>query len=201
MKQMVKGKYLLLPMVLLSIWFFFTPRLALAQVSTSRPRPTPTPPRVPDGMSADKSAISDDPRPMTTFEEELKAKRAIKLAEKEHEENLKRAREISDIAKQLQASFKSKSMLDRDDSKRLDRLEKLTKKIRGEAGGESEEVEIINRPTDTEKAVTQIAEKAASLSENVQKTPRQVVSASVIGSANVLLELIRMARSFNLTPR
>jgi hypothetical protein len=152
-------------------------------------------------MPADKSAISEDPRPLTTFEEELRAKRAIKIAEKEHEENLNRAREISEIAKQLQSTFKNKSILERDDNKRLDRLEKLTKKIRGEAGGESEEVEIVNRPTDTQKAMTQIAEKAEALSDNVKKTPRQVVSASVIGSANVLLELIRIARSFNLTPK
>jgi len=138
---------------------------------------------------------------MTTFEEELRAKRAIKIAEKEHEENISRAREISDIAKQLQVSFKAKSTIDRDDNKKLDRLEKLTKKIRGEAGGESEEVEIVDRPTDAQKAITQIAGKAQALSDSVQKTPRQVVSASVIASANVLLELIRIARSFSVTPK
>jgi len=138
---------------------------------------------------------------MTTFEEELRAKRAIKMAEKEHEENLNRAREISDIAKQLQGSFKAKSSLDRDDNKKLDRLEKLTKKIRGEAGGGSEEVEIVDRPTDTQKAITQLVGKAEALSDSVKKTPRQVVSASVIDSANVLLELIRIARSFNVTPK
>ena len=48
---------------------------------------------------------------MTTFEEELRAKRAIKMAEKEHEDNLNRAKEISEIAKQLQVSFKGKSSL------------------------------------------------------------------------------------------
>jgi len=123
------------------------------------------------------------------------------MAEKEHEENLNRAREISDIAKQLQSSFKAKQSLDRDDSKKLDRLEKLTKKIRGEAGGESEEVEIVDRPTDTQKAITQIVGKAQALSDSVQKTPRQVVSASVIASANVLLELIRIVRTVNVTPK
>ncbi|HET6862620.1 MAG TPA: hypothetical protein VFH91_06220 [Pyrinomonadaceae bacterium] len=194
MKQMVKGKYLSLPLGLLLSCF--ASQAMFAQHTSPRPTPTPT---VPD--AADKSAISEDPRPLTSFEEELRAKRAIKIAEKEHEENLNRAREISEIAKQLQTTFKNKSILERDDNKRLDRLEKLTKKIRGEAGGESEEVEIVNRPTDTQKAMTQIAEKAEALSDNVKKTPRQVVSASVIGSANVLLELIRIARSFNLTPK
>ena len=198
-REMLKGKYLSLPFGLLLIGFVLNAQVTFAQHSS--PRPTPTP-RVSDGIEAsDKSAISDDSRPMTTFEEELRAKRAIKIAEKEHEENISRAREISDIAKQLQVSFKAKSTIDRDDNKKLDRLEKLTKKIRGEAGGESEEVEIVDRPTDAQKAITQIAGKAQALSDSVQKTPRQVVSASVIASANVLLELIRIARSFSVTPK
>jgi hypothetical protein len=199
MREMLKGSYLLLPLGLLIYCFVLHSQVTFAQHSSPRPNPTP---RTPDSISAeDKSAIPEDPRPMTTFEEELRAKRAIKIAEKEHEENLNRAREISDIAKQLQVSFKAKLSLDRDDNKKLDRLEKLTKKIRGEAGGESEEVEIVDRPTDTQRAITQIVGKAEALSDNVKKTPRQVVSASVIDSANVLLELIRIARSFNLTPK
>jgi hypothetical protein len=191
------GKYPSLPLGLaLSFFILCSSQVALGQ-SSSRPAPTP---RTPD-ISADKNTISEDPRPMTTFEEELRAKRAIKLAEKEHEENLTRAKEVSDIAKELQSSFKTKTNLDRDDSRKLDRLEKLTKKIRGEAGGEAEEVEIIDRPGDTKSAITKIAETAESLSKNVQKTPRQVVSAGVIGSANVLLELIRLARTLTISPK
>jgi hypothetical protein len=79
-------------------------------------------------------------------------------------------------------------------------LEKLTKKIRGEAGGEDEEVTIVNRPTDIPSALCQIAEASETLSKNVQNTPRQVVSASVIGNANVLLELIKLLRSFARQP-
>jgi hypothetical protein len=127
----------------------------------------------------------------------MRAKRMIKLAEKEHQQNVERAREISQLAKDLQQGFKTKSTLDREDVKRLDRLEKLTKKIRGEAGGEANEVQIVNSPTDKSSAVTQIAEVAESLSKSVQNTPRQVVSAGVIDNANVLLELIRILRTFS----
>ncbi|HEX6729876.1 MAG TPA: hypothetical protein VF074_07685 [Pyrinomonadaceae bacterium] len=150
-------------------------------------------------MSADKSAPQEDGPPLTTFEEEMRAKRAIKLAEKEHQQNLERAREISQLAKELQG-LKAKSALDRENLKRVDRLEKLTKKIRGEAGGEADEVQIVNRPADIGAAVTQIAEITESLSKCVQNTPRQVVSASVIDSANVLLELIRILRTFAPKP-
>lgn len=134
---------------------------------------------------------------MGSFEEEIRAKRAIKLAEKDHEQNLERARELSEIAKALQAALKDKTTIDRDSLKKLERLEKLTKKIRNGAGGEDEEVKIVDRPTDITTAVKQVADSAEALSKNVQDTPRQVVSATVIGNANVLLELIKLLRAFD----
>ena len=167
----------------------------LAGAQTISPKPTPTPI---DPASADKSSPSEDRGPLTTFEEEIRAKRAIKLAEKEHQENLNRAREISNLGKEIQETLKKKPSLAREDSKKLDRLEKLTKKIRGEAGGEDNEVKIIDRPTDALSASSQIADAAESLSKSVQSTPRQVVSASVIDHANVLLELIRILRGFSI---
>ena len=165
--------------------------IAAAQV-TPASRPSPTPPPGPlDG----RIKSPDDP-PLTTFEEEMRAKRAIKIAEKDHEENLKRAREIAELGKDLSDSLKDKSVLDRDSLKKVERLEKLTKKVRGEAGGEDEEVEIPNRPADLPGTLAKIAEASESLSKKVIDTPRQVVSASVIDKANVLLELIKMVRNF-----
>ena len=140
---------------------------------------------------------SQDTAPLTTFEEEMRAKHAIKLAEKEHKENLERAHEIGQIGKEVREILKGKTTLDRNSLKKIERLEKLTKKIRGEAGGEEEEVDIIDRPADISSAAAKIAETSEALSKNVQNTPRQVVSASVIGEANVLLELIKMLRAFD----
>ena len=179
--------------------FLFCSNAVLAQrPSATPPPPPPPPPRAIDGQA--KTQNPEDDRPLTTFEEEIRAKRAIKLAEKDHQENLKRASEIAQIGKELCESLKGKSSLDRTSLKKVERLEKLTKKIRGEAGGEDEEVEIVNRPADIPSAVTQIAEASESLSKNVQSTPRQVVSASVIGNANVLLELIKLLRNFGRQP-
>jgi hypothetical protein len=165
-----------------------------AQTSTVKPVPSPSPL---DSISADKSSPSEDRSPLTTFEEELRAKRAIKLAEKEHQENLNRANEISQLGKELKDAVKSRPILDRDNVKRVDRLEKLTKKIRGEAGGEDDEVKIIDRPSDIPAAVSQIAAAAELLAKDVQNTPRQVVSAAVIDRANVLLELVRILRGLS----
>ena len=155
------------------------------------PRSTPPPPPIEGpGRSPGQEA------PLTTFEEEIRMKRAIKIAEKDHQENLNRAKEIAQLGKELKENLQSQSRIARDALKKIERLEKLTKKIRGEAGGEDEEIEIVNRPSDLSSAASQIAEAAESLSKDVKNTPRQVVSASVISNANVLLELIKILRGF-----
>lgn len=171
------------------IFIMFCASAAFSQVPPQRPSPTPPPPRPVDGT------FKPDDTPLTTFEEEIRAKREIKIAEKEHEDNLKRAREIAEIGKQLK-DFKDSATLDRECFKKIERLEKLTKKVRSEAGGDDDEISITPRPTDLPSAIKQIAEASETLSKDVQNTPRRVVSASVIGNANVLLELIRLARSF-----
>src|SRR5215510_9108621 len=87
------------------------------QTGSSKPAPSTLP-----DVSADKSS-HDDAGPMTTFEEELRAKRLIKLAEKEHQDNLNRAREVSHLAQDLKSGLKTRSTLDREDAKRVDRIE------------------------------------------------------------------------------
>ena len=169
----------------------FCASVALSQVKQPPPQPSPTPPPRP----VDGTFKNPDDTPLTTFEEEIRAKRELKMAEKEHQENLNRAKEIADIGKQLK-NFKDNSTLDRDCVKKIERLEKLTKKVRSEAGGEDEEITITPGPTDLPAAIKQIAEAGESLSKEVQNTPRRVVSTSVISNANVLLELIRLARGF-----
>jgi hypothetical protein len=136
-------------------------------------------------------------RPLSEMEEELKAKQAIKFAEKGHQETLNRAKEIADIGKELKANAKDTPLVSRDSEKKIDRLEKLTRKIRGDAGGDDQEIQIPNRPSDVPTAMCQLAEAAETLSKDVQNTPRQVVSASVIEHANVLLELIKIVQNLS----
>lgn len=175
-----------------SISIFFSISVAFGQTAPPKAS-SPTP------ITGDrpKQGADDDQSPLTTFEEELRAKRAIKMAEKDHEENLSRAREIQQIGKEFKESVKGKTTLDRDCLKKIERLEKLTKKVRGEAGGDDEDPTITDPPKDLVSTSSRIAETAESLSKEVQNTPRQVVSASVISNANVLLELIKLARTFS----
>jgi hypothetical protein len=145
-------------------------------------------------------ASNGEERPLSEIEEEMRAKQAIRYAEKGHQENLDRAKEVAQIGKQLKASVADTPLLNRDSYKKIERLEKLTRKIRDEAGGDDQEVKLEERPSNVPTALDQIAEAAESLSKDVQNTPRQVVSATVIGNANVLLELIKIVRTLIREP-
>jgi hypothetical protein len=167
-----------------------------AQSTGQKTTPIP-PPRPTEEISAEKGSPSEENQPPNSIEEEMRAERNIKLAEKEYQDNISRAHEISKIASELHQSMQSKRSFEPEDIKRLERLEKLTKKIRGEAGGEADtEKRIDDRPSDISSTISKIQEITEALSRGVQTTPRQVVSAVVIDNANVLLELIRCARTF-----
>jgi hypothetical protein len=155
-----------------------------------------TQPPAPSQM--DPSATRE--RALTEMEAEMKAKQAIKYAEKGHQDNLNRAKEIADIGKELKVAVNETPLLSRDSEKKIERLEKLTRKVRGEAGGDDQEVEVAARPADLPATIKRIAEAAETLSKDVQNTPRQVVSASVIEHANVLLELIKIMRTLSRQP-
>jgi len=149
-------------------------------------------------ISADKSSPdSPDNQRGNSMAEEMRIKREIRSAEKDHKENLERAREASDLGQELVASFKKNNSLDREDIKKLEKLEKLARRIRSEAGGSEDEVQIEKKPGDLVEAMNCVAKVSASLNEKVQETPRQVVSATIIDKANVLLELIRIVRTFS----
>jgi hypothetical protein len=137
----------------------------------------------------------DPPRPFAELEEEMRAKRAIKFAEKEYQENLDRARDLSQLGTSIVASFKQKKELDREDVRKLEKVEKLAKGIRSAAGGSEDDVEMDKPPRDLASAVSMLGELSKSLKEKVEKTPKHVISAAVIDEANVLLELIRIVRT------
>ena len=154
------------------------------------------PPTPPSTMTADKSRPDSDEQAPTALDYELRAKRAIKYAEKEHQQNLTRAREASELGNALAAAFKENRSLGSAEIKKLEKLEKITKKIRSEAGASDDDFELEKKPKDLAEAVDCVAKVSNSLSEKVLKTPRRVVSASIIEESNVLLELIRIVRTY-----
>ena len=142
------------------------------------------------------SAEEEDQKgPFSAVEEEMKAKRAIKVAAQEYQENLDRARDLSSLGASIVTSFKQKNGLDQEDIKKLEKVEKLAKGIRRAAGGCEDDQEMEKPPKDLATAIDMLSDLSQSLKVKVEKTPKHVISAAVIDEANVLLELIRLVRT------
>lgn len=163
---------------------------AVTATSAQAARPTPD-------TNLKMSRPDEPPDPMASMEEEMRAKRAIKYAQKEYRENIERAHELADLGSQLGESFKKNQQFDRADLKKLDRLEKLTKAIRNAAGGSDTEIDSARPSVDLTENVKKLLGVAESLAHRVEKTPRRVISAAVIDEANVLLELVRLVRELS----
>jgi hypothetical protein len=163
----------------------------MAQAQSSRPNssapPDPTP-AIPG--KADSSDTN-----FGTAENEMRAKLVLKEEKKQYDENVARAREVSQLGSQVQESFASKKVFNSDDGKKLERLEKLTRKIRNEAGGSESDAEVKDIPGEIEAAVKRLADVAEELYKLVEKTPRHVVSAAVIDQANKLIGLVQRLRN------
>ena len=162
---------------------------AASTYSQTRPSPTPPPPELPSVNKPD-SPLADFGSP----ESEMRARSALKAEKKQYDENVARAREASQVATQIVDAYEAKKVFGPEDSKKLERLEKLTRKIRNEAGGSETDADVKDIPTLMESAVKRIAELADDLKKQVEKTPRHVISASVIDQANKLLGLIQHLR-------
>jgi hypothetical protein len=182
--KLVTGCVRLLVIVSLTVIVFAS---TAAQQNTQNQKPV--------SLDGDKTSGEDVAKPFAALEEEMRAKRAIKFAEKEYQENLDRARDLSSLGVSIVASFKQKKGLDQEDIKKLEKVEKLAKGIRRAAGGSEDDVDMEKPPTDLAAALDMLGDLSKSLKDKVEKTPKHVISAAVIDEANVLLELIRIVRT------
>lgn len=141
------------------------------------------------------SPASQRPGDFGRAEEEMLRRAEIRREEETHKDMVERADEAAQIGDELLASFRRNNTLTRDDQKRLERLEKLARKIRGGAGGSDDKEELSDPPGKVEGAVSRLAKLAGALKESVSKSSRLVISATVIERSNELIELIRHIRA------
>lgn len=178
----------------LTCMFAFAAVLLLSGSSPvySQTRPLPPPPDV-KPPSSDKEDLGSD---IGSHEREMRARHALKAEKKLYDENLARARETSEIASQLLDSYQAKKAFNSEEKKKLERMEKLTRRIRNEAGGSETDLEVEVSPV-MEIAVKRVAEMAEDLRKEVEKTPRHVISMTVIDQANKLIGLIQNVRNLS----
>jgi phage shock protein A len=120
---------------------------------------------------------------------------ALKREENDYREHLSRAKENARIAVELHEAFARRKTLQGPDLKKLGRMEKLSRQIRSEAGGEENKDELKEAPPQVEEALEHLVKLSAELQKKVESTPRQVISAEIIKRANEVVELIRHIRT------
>jgi hypothetical protein len=119
----------------------------------------------------------------------------IKRDENTHRQNIERAKESAQLGTELRDTYKQQRALSATDLKKLSRMEKLAHQLRSESGGSDDEEQLKDPPKDLAATLARMADVAEELRKCVEKTPRHVVSATIIAHTNELLELVRLART------
>ncbi len=149
--------------------------------------------------AAQAQSPRDIPRPLDeegSLVDEMRGRLEIKYAEKEKLEEMDRAREAAQLSSELYSNYSRSNAISESEKKKLDRLEKVTKKIRSRSGGSDGDIKVEDLPNQLGPILKRLAEKTNDMRKAVEKTPRQIVSATVIESANEVLQIIRFVRSF-----
>ena len=118
----------------------------------------------------------------------------LKKEKKDYEEHVERAKEARDLAAELHKTYEIARGFNAADYKKLERLERLARRVRNEVGGSQTDADPKELPRTKDEAVPMLAEMAKELCDEVEKTPRRVVSASIINQANKLIALIQYLR-------
>jgi hypothetical protein len=147
-----------------------------------------------DSHSTTAQSQPDDPGQLSSREEMLRNVE-VKRREAIFKENLERAKEGALLGAEICEAYQKQKGLGSVELKKLSRIEKLAKSIRNDNGGDDDEEALKEPPKDLTEAVTRLAQMSENLKNKVEKTPKHVVSTSVITSANQLLELIRLIRT------
>lgn len=129
-------------------------------------------------------------------EEELKYRASVRRDESSHKEMVERAKESMQLVSEVRGSFESAKSLGAEELKKLERVEKLARKIRGGAGGGDDEEVLKDPPAKLEGALSRLSEVSDELLKRVEKTSRFVTSASVIEHSNEVIELVRHIKTF-----
>lgn len=147
------------------------------------------------GTSNGKPKDEDYPKNI----KETLAKSRIEREKKDYEELLQYGEEALQLSKDLEQSFADNNQLSAADRKKLDRLEKVFKKIRKELGGDGDEDSDAaeKSPNTFQTAFEVLQENTVKLVDELKKSTRFTISAVAIQSSNLLLKAVRFLRFDN----
>ena len=147
----------------------------------------------PDAASNNgKETDSKDDYPKNV--KETLAKGRIDREKKDYEELVQHGEEAAKLSDELSKSFAKQNKLSPEDQKKLDRLEKLAKKIRNELGGGDDDTADENKNLTLSAAINTLQDTTAGLVDMIKKNTRYSVSVGTIESSNVLLKIVHFLR-------
>ena len=151
----------------------------------------------------DASTPNGRPQPKEDLPKNIKetmAKQRIEQEKKDYEALLKRSEEAVKLSEELEKSFADSNQITSNDQKKLDRLEKLVKKIRSELGADDDgepdfgDKEKTENPSSLVNAFKTLQTNAAQLLGEIKKSTRYSVSVVAIQTSNALLKLVKFIR-------
>lgn len=144
----------------------------------------------------------EDPETQPKSVREMLTKLQIDQAKKEYDEMLERGDEALKLSSEIEQSFAKSGALTDNDRSKLQGLEKIVKKIRGELGGD--DTDQTADPDSDESApdtvgdvVKNLPSLAGKLVSELKKTTRFSISAAAIQSTNSVLRAVRFLRTGN----
>ena len=122
---------------------------------------------------------------------------------------LERGEEALKLSEELEKSVAQNSKLSSQDQSKLERLEKIVKKIRKELGGDDDGGEELEGKLETSfgeaedvepltivSAIKKLQSGAAKLVDELKKTTRFSISAVAIQSSNALLKIVKFVQFY-----
>lgn len=125
---------------------------------------------------------------------ETMQKMRIEQEKKEYKEMMGRSEQALRLSEQLEKSFSQNGRLTKQNYDQIASIEKLTKKIRNELGGDDDD-DRSDEPTISEAdAVKTLRERVINLYDALKKTSRFSISAAAIEGTNAVLKIARFFR-------
>ncbi len=124
----------------------------------------------------------------------------IEKAKKDFQERLDRAERATKLSHQIGASVEKTSKVSNEDRERIDDLEKITKDLLDDLGGDAGD--LINEVTDQDTGKTpaatakELENAVAIMAAELKKTTRFTISAAAIESSGAVLRIARVLRSY-----
>ncbi len=117
----------------------------------------------------------------------------IKREENEHRKLLEKATQIRDLARDLLKASEN-GRLSHSAEKKLRDIEKNARHIRSESGGGNSDVPLESPPQSLDQAVEQLDSLSERFNASMEKTSRRIVSATVVGEASEIIQLVKVIR-------